>query len=117
MGDLGMDGVDIDWEVSLFFSISAENQDKMANVFVLQYPENDQEASDFVELLRETREVSNTTIIPKILTKIQELDRYSAANANGKPFLLSVASPAGAFLTLQPSQPSPTLPSTLYSEY
>ncbi|KAL4939409.1 hypothetical protein BDV06DRAFT_231078 [Aspergillus oleicola] len=58
MGDLGMDGLDVDWE----------------------YPENDQQASDMVELLRECR---------------SELDRVARENRVTMRYTLSIASPAG----------------------
>ncbi|OJJ65736.1 hypothetical protein ASPBRDRAFT_79643 [Aspergillus brasiliensis CBS 101740] len=66
--DLGLDGLDIDWEAS-YNSLFAPRY----------YPENDGEASGFALLLRELRVA---------------LDNYGVKHAAGKKFLLTVASPA-----------------------
>jgi hypothetical protein len=73
----------------------------LATTETLQYPADDAEASNMVLLLQELRLVSHSIFhlyesSPK-LTGPQSLDSYSAQYANGKRFLLTVASPAGKF--------------------
>jgi chitinase len=102
--NLGIDGIDIDWEVCRLSITSLKEERLTAD----QYPANSGQATDFVSTLSTLRSVS----IPiedlqgsLIIDSTQALDAYSAANANGYHFLLTVASPAG-------KSSSPTMPTS-----